>query len=490
MDAKKLNYLFGSSIAIEGGVLLSLLKEPDLISDYPLFETDFKLEESKQLLKLIKLCEKKDFSTIDSVAIDIVFSENTDLKTFFSEYGGSSQIVKNMNNVNTKNIDTFYDNLMKRNYLLFLNDKGFDLERYAEKISEMDYEDVKDWIEIQFINGDNNNNRSMRKVEFNELELSDDLFDEIVAGEFIETLSFSKYAPLLNNAMNGIVLGGTTLLAGLSGSSKSTFIISNMIMPIITESDETVTLISNELGFKSYMMMLIPMVAYREFNCHSLTRDKLMKGKLTVDEINMMRKVQAHINQNLKRKIHFINVNDSNINVIKKSMKRNAKLGCKLFIIDTFKAQDSSASNAWSSVLEDVKILTYLAQELNVALVCAYQVAQSAFNKRQINRSDLAESKNLVTMANSVFMLRHLKQDEYKGKYEVKVYHRVKNAATGKWEKQYKELDPNKRYIVGYLDKCRFSEDGTFIVYEFMGHLACYKEIGWAEVCPDYNYKG
>lgn len=490
MDTKKLNYLFGSSVVIEGGVLLSLLKEPDLISDYPLIESDFKLEESKQLLKLIKLCERKDFNTIDSVAIDVIFSENNDLKEFFAEYGGSRQIVKNMNNINSKNIDTFYDNLMKRNYLLFLNEKGFDLERYAEKISEMEYEDVKDWVEMQFINGDNNNNRSMRKVEFNELELSDDLFDEIVAGEFIETLSFNKYAPLLNNAMNGIVLGGTTILAGLSGSSKSTFIISNMIMPIISESEETVTLISNELGFKSYMMMLIPMVAYREFNFHTLTRDKLMKGKLSDDEIAMMRKVQVHINKNLKHKIHFINVNDSNINVIKKSMKRNAKLGCKLFIIDTFKASDSSTSNAWATVLEDMKELTYLSQELNVALVCAYQVAQSAFNKRKINRSDLAEAKNIATMANAIFMLRHLKADEYDGKYEVKVYHRVRNPQTGKWEKQYKKLDPNKRYIVGYLDKCRFSEDGTFIVYEFMGHIACYREIGWAEVCEDYGYKG
>ena len=57
----------------------------------------------------------------------------------------------------------------------------------------------------------------MKKVEVNELYISDQLLDEIIQGELIETISFGEYAPKLNDILYGCPLSMVTMISAPSG---------------------------------------------------------------------------------------------------------------------------------------------------------------------------------------------------------------------------------------------------------------------------------
>ena len=101
-------------------------------------------------------------------------------------------------------------------------------------------------------------------MEVNELYFADDEFDMIVNGEAIETVTFEKYAKILNDIFYGIPMGMTTQISAPSGNGKSTFTFSNILYPMI-EKGEIVTLISNELSYQQYKFMLYSIEFY-EYN--------------------------------------------------------------------------------------------------------------------------------------------------------------------------------------------------------------------------------
>ena len=156
---------------------------------------------------------------------------------------------------------------------------------------------VADYVE--HLVGECASSKIMKKVEVNELYISDQLLDEIIQGELIETISFGEYAPKLNDIVFGLPLGMTFMVSAPSGNGKSNFITSMMIYPAIKQG-EIVTLISNELGYKQYLIMLITMVLTRELDYYKITRDKILKAKLSAEDIEKLKEAQAFINNNYK----------------------------------------------------------------------------------------------------------------------------------------------------------------------------------------------
>ena len=99
--------------------------------------------------------------------------------------------------------------------------------------NEMNADDVVAFTEYQIENI--NNTTISKKADHNDFYLSDSLLNEIINGEFIKTISFGEYAKVLDSIFNGLPEGCVSLFSGLSGSSKSTFTMSNVVYPVIRQ---------------------------------------------------------------------------------------------------------------------------------------------------------------------------------------------------------------------------------------------------------------
>ena len=81
--------------------------------------------------------------------------------------------------------------------------------------------------------------------------------------------------------------------------------------------------------------------------------------------------------------------------------------------------------------------------------------------------------------------------DEYsKEKHDLHCYKLKRNEITQKWEKVPFELkNDGSYYIVGTIDKTRFSGDSRSIVYKFLGTWGIYEELCYAIPSTDVDYR-
>lgn len=489
-ETKKIDNLFKNRNNVEGSVLFSLFQECSLFDDYPLTEKDFKTPDGKLLYQLGRLInDKGTLDYIDKVSIDLELANNADLKNQIDEYGGSKSIIKQMNVVNKQNIENYYDELMKSNYLMSLHGMGFDVFKYSDKFNKMNLEQVKDFMEYKFLELDGQTSRVGKGLEINELYIDDELFDEMLSGDLVQTVSFGLYSPKLNDILFGLPLGMTTIVSAPSGTGKSTYIFSNMVYPAIKQG-EIVTLISNELKYKQYLIMLMVMVLSREFEYYGVTRDKILKSHLTEQDRVMLVKAKDFINTNYKNAIYFINYKNNDIKNVIRTMKKYSKIGSRVVVFDTMKAGDSANERAWGQLTEDSKALDFACQETNQSLVVSYQIAMYASEKRRLSGADLSQGKQVKEVATNHVILRKLHSDEFSGKkYDIKPYYWKHNPVTGKTEKvDIKITDEESRYIVAFVEKSRNGKDDVYILYKFNGAWATYTELGYCNPVPDGKY--
>ena len=484
--------VFGSRTLIEGSVIFSMFKNCELFDDYKLSSNDFKTEEGKLLFKIGSIINDKGYtSTIDRTTLEIELSHHPDLKKELDDFGGSRAIMEGMKYVDEANIELYFDELLKSNYLLEIQSKGFDCLKYADKFKKMNYIQCKDFIEYQLLSTDINTDILCKNVKINFFDLTDEDISEMDEGTFVETISFHQYCPMLNNIFNGLPLGTTTMLSAPSGRGKSTFVMSNMIYPIVRDG-EKVIVISNELTYRQYQTMLLSIIAVREFNYFGITREKINKSKLKDEDKDIRQRIQKFIQDNeLNKRLVFVDYESADISVVKRMMKKYNKLGFKVAFFDTFKASDSSDGRAWGKIIEDAKQLTFTAKETNQALIITYQVAPHAENKYSMSRADLAEGKSLITVITNHFIFRPVKTDEFTGeKRDLHCYRLKRNETTGKWEKvSYTLNNDGGYYIIGTIDKTRFSGDSKSIVYRFNGTWGTYEELCYAIPSQDANYR-
>lgn len=471
---------------LEGQTVFCYWKEPSLIDDFKLdVEKDLLYDDTKNLYKIAEQLYNNQIVEFDLVSVSSFLESHEELKKIIDEMGGAKEIISQAKTVNTKNIESYYDNLQKSNYLINLYFAQKRLANEIDKMENMDSSsDVSDYVEY-LIGEIGNSCRVNNKIQVDELYLSDKMFEEIISGELIETISFGDGARLLNDILYGCPLGTTTCISAPSGNGKSTFITSVMLYPMI-KNGEIVTLITNELQFRQYMIMLCCIVAVKEFNYYGITRDKILKGKLDEENIETLKKVQSFINSELKNRIKFIKYTDGNIDTIVRLMKKYSKLGSRVVVFDTMKAQNSADNKAWATIIEDSKMLDVACQKTNQTLILSYQVAQYASNKRELTGAELSQGKQIKEILTNHVIFRYLHPTEYTGeKYDCKPYRWKFNESLQKSYKEEIKLDKDKRYIVAYVDKCRSGRDHQYLIYQFDGHLATYRELGFCTVVPD-----
>ena len=122
---------------IEGRVVLSMWKNPELFMEYKINNNELINEDSKVLYKLGLQMVDNGIVEFDRVTVETYLEDYPTLKEIINEYGGVREIINTAKTMNVNNFETYYDKLLQSNYMinLFLMQKRLASE--FEKIKGM-----------------------------------------------------------------------------------------------------------------------------------------------------------------------------------------------------------------------------------------------------------------------------------------------------------------------------------------------------------------
>ena len=130
---------------------------------------------------------------------------------------------------------------------------------------------------------------------------------------------------------------------------------------------------------------------------------------------------------------------------------------------DTYKSDDTTGDKMWQELLMSSRRVFNLVAKEKWSLVCTFQLALYTTNQRYLDAGCLSNSKQIKEVVSEHIMMRKLWHDEYTNeKYDCKPYKFDNQTKT----KEYITLDPDKIYIVIFIDKTRNDENARCILYQ------------------------
>src|SRR5690606_15952494 len=164
-------------------------------------------------------------------------------------------------------------------------------------------------------------------------------------------------------------------------------------------------------------------------------------------------------------------------------------------LIDTHKVSDDSKhAKRWESFVEDAKTIYRFTRKnaggLNLRTVLSRRLADSAMKKRFLTFDALSEGRAAKNEMATVMMFRTVFSDEFSdGKKALKCYRLRKSDFTGKYEKDYFDLDDEKTYYLLFTPKNRTganTDNGQpVLILEADFNFNHFKEVGWVNVPKD-----
>lgn len=463
---------------LEGNIIYCLWKNPELYSEYPLTEDDFYTYDGSMLYSIGKAMVENKVVVFDQVAVETYLAQYPALQEEIKNVGGVKQLLREISVVEIANVEKYYDEINKWNTMISMHLNGFDILRRLETLKEVSAEEIYDLYD--YLLNDSIKERNVNSMKISDFYISDDFFERMIDGDIVESIFYGKRCPFLNSITNGIVLGKVHLLSGHSGTGKSTFALYNYILPSIMNGEKC-CIITNELTKEEYIMMIMTSLLTDKFNTHNITRKSLQNGKLSQEDIMALKEAKDYINAELAQNLKFVDLDDYDSRSVIKIIRKLSKLGYRMFLYDTMKADDSADAKAWAKIIEASKVFQTCAKRNNVAIILTYQIASHSFDRRWLNRSMLSQGKQIIEVVHSHIMLREIKPDEYNGeKADIKPYTKKRNEE-GKFtqENEFLALNRDKKYILAFVDKNRSGGTGDVLLYEFRGHVAKFREIGF-----------
>lgn len=468
---------------VEAAFVFSVWNNPELYDDYPTVNTgkDQTLidEDACFYWQLGRNMYEHGYKVFDSITIDTFLTTRAGAKKKYESYGGYST-VKNLKSLtNPDNTSSYFDDLAKRNSLIMFFNSTEDMYKNIERFEHATNDDVYDAIEL--LNSSISLNTG-HESNIQVLTVTKDYIEKCKAGENVG-LNYGKQCPILNYTTLGLPQGDCFLVAGHSGTGKSSFCFDNMIIPL-AEAGTEVAILSNEMAIEAYQNMLLAHILTHELKYWNLTRKKIKAGSFNDEDLKMVEQA-IEISQEKHQKIHFVKLFDNNANLIMKYMKKLAHQGVKMFLWDTFKSDDiTDGGDEWLQLLKNSRKVFNLTSKLNISMVMTFQLALYTTNQRFLDASCLAGSKQIKEVISELVMFRRLWQDEYTDeKYDCKPYQWDKSHKV----KEYLKLDPEKKYIVAFINKTRNDDDNGQILYQWDGAWNYWKEIGYCTIRNDHR---
>jgi len=457
---------------IECSFIFTFYKDMSLLPDYSMNiinGEDIITEDGQFYYGLILGLSKAGYQVADSMSIHTYLEDKKNTKQKFEERGGFATVKEITDIVNVNNIDATYDELVKNNMLIRLNNEGFDVIKDLKKFKQMSSEEVYNYFEYKLADIATN---KISKIEAEDLTKGYDKY--IKNWDEGESIGFRIGSKMLNYQLLGIHKKNLLLhLAGI-GNGKTSSAISWYILPAIEKQD--VVIIANEQSVSEWRQMILSTVLFNRIGgIKGFDRHKMMVGKYT-DEQKEKLKEAAEWLEKQPGKIIFIETQDYSTANIKKIIGRYSALGCSLYILDTLKPMDDASDRSWGEFSEVAKELFIQAKKHDVAIIATAQLSPDAMSRRYLDLTCIAKAKAIAETATQVVMFRPLTADErekVKGfSYEGKI-------------KKIVDLDKDKDYIMVFTPKNRFGQVTPQILMERNMNFNSYKDVAWTECSYD-----
>lgn len=467
---------------IECSFVFCFWKDPTLYDDYK--EVNMGTDETiitKDAIfyfQLGRALRRQGLNTFDNISVANYLVSHPTVNTQFEEYGGWHEVEKLKSLVNTNNINSYYDDLVKRNALITIAtkyDELFDdIGRFENASSDEVYKTF-DLLNSSAIISSKNES----KIE--DMHITPEDIEYFERGE-AQGVSYYSAAPLLNYTTLGLPIADIYLISGHSGSGKTSFAF-NMAVSIAADGNP-VTILANEMKLRKYKILLLAYVLTHELKYYKITRKKIQIGRWTEEEKLKILEAAKIINEKYLN-IKFIEIFGNDSATIMRQMKQANRLyGCSVFFWDTYKSDDTSSDKMWQELLMSSRRVFNLVAKEDWSLVCTFQLAGFTTNQRYLDAGCLSNSKQIKEVVSEHIMLRKLWHDEYSGeKFDCKPFKFKPDSK----EKEYLILDPEKTYIVAFIDKTRNDENAKCILFEWTSVWNKWTELGYCHILNDHR---
>lgn len=490
-------------VEIEGNVIACLWKDPLLLDDNIFVKDDWVTKDGRFYFGLAKMLHDKGIKVFDEVSV--LSNANEAVKNAFEERGGYSTIEHITDVVNLNNWEVYSDELNKSNIILKLHKDGFNVINpvniNGKEISplklfaKMQSEDITDWYESRLTSY--SSSYSTRVLEEEEIDFDDDFINDCkeglangvpfdIAGKDINGDDV-QCLPFLSRQTNGIADGTTTVLGAYSSTGKTTLIAT--ILAALIYRDRKCLVISNEQKSSVIKIQFLVWILYKHFRYHKLTKKKILSGIFTEEDEKMIKKVQEYWNENFKGRIKFIAIPDSDMVLVKRKMKENIlKYGYNVCVYDTLKLDMVNDTNKkeYLKLIQDSRDLDSIAKKYNIIMIATLQLAMNTKGRLWLDASCLSQSKQIVEVLESLFLMRGMYEEEKdeKSRFYCEPY-RLK-MVDSKWIREPYKLDKDAVYRILFINKNRTgsnSDDtGEAYILRFSGEFGVFQECAMARI--------
>lgn len=482
--------LLENSLTTEGNVCGVLLSDLTLFDDCGLEPSDFITKHGRMLFNIGRELREKGLVNFDEITF--ISNANEDVKRkIYDEFGGFKGIQNIIDVVSVKNMDAFIDELNKRNILMTLYKKNFNI--FNEMIldngkkvvpyqlfSKLSSSEVLDWYEAQVttLTTKINNSKIVEEgwVDFDESFLNSLMQQEElgesfgdaglnIKGEKIRTFEF------LSRQLMGLKAGTLSAFAAASGVGKSTWLV-GLLMSLISKGNHKVCLVSNESQVKDIKISFLAWFCARYLDEWKITKTKLISGNLTEDEKKVVRKARECYREKFGKAIKIVTLADADskltCQILKNSILRD---GTDIVCVDTFKLSfdNNSKDNFWLSLIADTRALAELCLKYNVIGLMTVQLAINSQNRSWLTAECLSQSKAIKEVLSNLILIRQAVPQLEFDKTSSYYMHpfRAKLDSNGNWGEEEYIPDPSRSWRVIFVNKARRgpTSDDTGVAY-------------------------
>ena len=471
--------LLKNSLTTEGNVVGVLLSDLTLFDDCGLENKDFVTGHGRMLFTLGQQLRNKGLSNFDEITF--ISNANEELRDKIqNELGGFKSIQNVIDAVSVKNMDAYIDELNKRNILMSLYRKNFNI--FEEMIldngkkvvpyalfEKMSSSEVLDWYESQVTTLTKKINSS-KIVEEGYVDFDDSFLESLTnqeelgldfgnAGKNIKNETIHTFE-FLSRQLMGLRHGTLSAFAAASGVGKSTWLV-GLLMSLVAGEDNNhkVCLVSNESVIKDIKIQFLAWFCARYLDEWKITKTKLISGNLTNDEKQIIQKAKKCFREKFAKKIKLVTLADADSHLTCQILK-NAILrdGVDIICVDTFKlSMDNRSENFWLSLVADTRSLAELCLKYNVIGLMTVQLAINSQNRSFLTAECLSQSKAIKEVLSNLVLIRQAYPSlEFSSDspYYIKPF-RSKQNEKGEWIEEPYLPDPTKTYRVIFVDKAR-----------------------------------
>lgn len=480
---QKIDKIKENSLPFECAMVAHFYKNKDLYFDYyNKYKSLLKNNMWKFYFDIGYLVVKNKYDTINDLNIRLSIKNKKDLLDTYNEYGGFDKIEPVLDSINNSDFEGNITNLKKSSILLDIIKKFYLSDKRLKEFLAAPLDDVLGFIQVNASTiVEDSTSSSKCKIS----NLCDGLEEIIEEADKGENIGLPIRSEILNDEIGGLRLGELILVAGGTGTGKSTVTL-EVYLSSIWDYGENCVVFLNEQDDKKWKQQFLTWIInnkiIKDKNKHFSSK-RWIKGGFTDEEKEYLKEASKQLQEKMtNNKILLVELEQYSASDVISKIKKYATLGYKYFCLDTFKIScdyTQGDGQTWFAMQEDMRKFYDITKPsgLNINFWITCQLDKVSHLKRYLSRTDVGMSKNILDVASVCLLLRNIHNDEYAdGKNPILVKTPLENTNSSTTKKLD---DTEQNYAIIFIDKNRNGSAGSFqiVAEQNLGTLV-YKEIG------------